>query len=341
MREPHSTRRGGALLEAVIFVPVILALLIGTVSLGRVIYTYYTLEKLMFGVARYVGTQQGVNFCNSGDPTVEAAIDNTLLDSAGNPIVPGLTAEMFQIQIERYDPVAQALSVCDCSAAGCDASQGGRPPDFLGVSLTDGVFRSNRSFGDSRPSRFRSARVSWCRMEEPDRLRRFLRPRCRRGQLTTVEFALVYAGVLVPLTFGLIYVSQLLWVWHSVVDFTRQGASYAATHCWESSAANVIGFMRSNVPLMVDRNQFQTGPAVIGVTYYAIDPATGTLSPFGCATDCSTACIPDEVTVTVTGYQFSDFVSYLGLPPVPLPNFQASQPVESAGCDPEQGTCLP
>src|SRR5271170_1811913 len=98
-------------------------------------------------------------------------------------------------------------------------------------------------------------------MEEPDRLRRSLRPRCRQAGQTTVEFALVYAGVLVPLTFGLIYISQLLWVWHSVVDFTRQGAAYAATHCWESSAANVIGFMRSNVPLMVDRDQFQNGPA--------------------------------------------------------------------------------
>ena len=174
-------------------------------------------------------------------------------------------------------------------------------------------------------------------------MRRSPRPPCNETGQTTVEFALVYAGVLVPLTFGLIYISQLLWVWHSVVDFTRQGSGYAATHFWESSASNVIGFMRANVPLMVDRDQFQNGPAQIGVTGHAITISAnmGNAQPFGCATDCSTACIPDTVTVTVTGYQYTGFVSYLGLPAVPLPNFQTSQPVESAGCDPEQGVCLP
>jgi hypothetical protein len=130
--------RGGAVLEAALFVPVLLALLIGTVDLARIAYTYYTLEKIMYDVARYAGTQQGVNFCNGADPTVQAAIDNSIVDPEGNPIVPGLTADMFQIQIERYDPVAQALAVCDCSATGCDASQAGLPPDFIVVSLTNG-----------------------------------------------------------------------------------------------------------------------------------------------------------------------------------------------------------
>ena len=32
---------------------------------------------------------------------------------------------------------------------------------------------------------------------------------------------------------------------------------------------------------------------------------------------------------------------YLGLPPVTLPNFRTSLPMESAGCDPEQGVCNP
>jgi hypothetical protein len=30
------------------------------------------------------------------------------------------------------------LIICDCSAIGCDASQGGLPPDFIVVSLTNG-----------------------------------------------------------------------------------------------------------------------------------------------------------------------------------------------------------
>jgi Flp pilus assembly protein TadG len=171
-------------------------------------------------------------------------------------------------------------------------------------------------------------------------VRRFPDRIAQAGQ-TTVEFALSYLGVLLPLTFGIIYVSQLLWVWHSVNDFTRQGAAYATTHCGQSSADNVIQFMRTNVPHTVDQNQFQSGPAQISIAYDARDPATGQLSAFTCEGDCSASCIPDTVTVSVTGYQFTNFVSYLGLPPVTIPDFRTSRPMESAGCDPEQGVCLP
>jgi len=54
-------KRGGALLETALLLPIILMLLMGTVELARVTYTYYMLERLMYTVARYVGTQQGVN----------------------------------------------------------------------------------------------------------------------------------------------------------------------------------------------------------------------------------------------------------------------------------------
>jgi hypothetical protein len=123
------------------FLPIVLALLIGTVELARVTYTYYMLQKLMFNLARYLGTQQGVNFCDDQDPAVLAAINYALTgntDSAENPIVPGLMPGMFQVRMERYDPNAQQMVVCDCSAAGCDPSQGGLPPGFIVVSLTDG-----------------------------------------------------------------------------------------------------------------------------------------------------------------------------------------------------------
>ena len=54
----------------------------------------------------------------------------------------------------------------------------------------------------------------------------------RRGESgqTTVEYGLLYAGVILPLTFAIIFAAEMLWVWHSVVDFTRNGAQYAATH---------------------------------------------------------------------------------------------------------------
>ena len=134
-------RRGSSLLEAALVVPVVLALLVGTVQLGRIIYTYTMIEKIMVNLARYLGTQQGVNFCDSQDPSVQAAINFALTpaaDSADNSVVPGLTADMFQVQFQRYDPNAQQLVACDCSATGCDTSQGGLPPGFIVVSLTDG-----------------------------------------------------------------------------------------------------------------------------------------------------------------------------------------------------------
>jgi TadE-like protein len=139
---PHiHRRRGGALLESAMFLPIVLALLIGTVELARVTYTYYMLQKMMFNLARYLGTQQGVNFCDGQDATVQAAINYALTGSNGtpdNPIVGGLTPGMFQVSTERFDPNGQQLVACDCSATGCDASQGGLPPGFIVVSLTDG-----------------------------------------------------------------------------------------------------------------------------------------------------------------------------------------------------------
>jgi hypothetical protein len=123
------------------FAPILLALLVGTVELARVTYTYYMLEKMMFTLARYIGTQQGVNFCDPQDASVQAAINYALTgstDSSIDPLVNGLTPSMFQIRAERYDPVSQQLSPCDCSATGCDASQGGLPPGFIVVSLTNG-----------------------------------------------------------------------------------------------------------------------------------------------------------------------------------------------------------
>jgi hypothetical protein len=133
--------RGAALVEAAMVLPILLALLVGTVELARVTYTYYMLQKMMYNLARYIGTQQGVNFCDSQDPAVQAAINYALTgntDSSDNPIVVGLTPGMFQVRVERYDPVGQTLVACECSAQGCDASQGGLPPGFIVVSLTDG-----------------------------------------------------------------------------------------------------------------------------------------------------------------------------------------------------------
>ena len=164
--------------------------------------------------------------------------------------------------------------------------------------------------------------------------------RCDSGQ-TAVEYGILYAGVIVPLTFAIIFVAEMLWVWHSVVDFTRDGARYAATHCWSAEGQNVTAYMQTHVPRMIDMDQFQQGQAQIAVNYYSRDPDTGSLTDFTCDGDCTVDCIPDAVTVRIQSYEFRHFVNFLGLPPVTIPDFRSSLPMESAGCDAEQGTCLP
>jgi hypothetical protein len=163
----------------------------------------------------------------------------------------------------------------------------------------------------------------------------------RRSGQALVEFALAWGTVILPLTFMIIFTSELLWIWHCVADFTRDGARYAATHCWQGDSSNVVTYMKANIPLMPYQDQFLTGPAEINVAYFSRDPDSGSLIPFSCDGDCSTTCIPDVVTVSVTNFQFSTFVTTLGIPPVNIPDFHTSVPMESAGCDPEQGVCLP
>lgn len=163
----------------------------------------------------------------------------------------------------------------------------------------------------------------------------------RRGQ-ATVEYAITFSALILPLTAMIIFTAQLLWVWHSIVDYTREGARYATTHCWQGSADNVISFMRTNAPPMVDRDQFQQGAAEITVEYFSRNVETGALETFSCeGAECSTECIPDTVTVRINNYEFRRFFSYLGMAPIPLPDFHTSLPMESAGCDPEQSQCLP
>src|SRR5947209_14985657 len=110
--------------------------------------------------------------------------------------------------------------------------------------------------------------------------------RCDSGQ-TAVVYGIPSAGVIVPLTFAIIFVAEMLWVWHSVVDFTRDGARYAATHCWSPEGQNVTAYMQTHVPRMIDMDQFQQGQAQIAVNYYSRDPDTGALTDFTCDGDCT------------------------------------------------------
>jgi hypothetical protein len=164
--------------------------------------------------------------------------------------------------------------------------------------------------------------------------------RSPRGQ-ALVEFALTFSALIVPLTFMIIFTAQLLWVWHSMVDFTRDGARYASTHCWQSGS-NVLEYMRTHVPRMIDMSQFQGAVADIQVLYFQRNPESGAVEEFACeGSPCTAECVPDLVTVRIRSYEFRHFMSFLGLPPVPLPDFQMTLPMEGAGCDPDSGSCSP
>lgn len=134
-------RRGSATLETAMLLPVLFVLLLGTVEIAKITYTYYTLQKILTALAGYLRTQQGVNFCDSGDPAVLAAKNFALTGStdASTPaIIANLTADMISIRIERLDSGSGTLSECDCSPTGCDAANGGQPPDFIAVSIPQG-----------------------------------------------------------------------------------------------------------------------------------------------------------------------------------------------------------
>jgi hypothetical protein len=149
--------------------------------------------------------------------------------------------------------------------------------------------------------------------------------RGRRGQAIT-EFAIMYAGVILPLTFMTIFVSQALWVWHGVNEWTRDGARFAATNCYDTDAVNrVTTYMQTHVPPIVDQAQFQTGgSATIQVVYS--EPACD-------------GCVPDTVSVSVADYTFGRLAGYLRLPGIPIPPFTTNLPMESAGFRDGSGAC--
>jgi hypothetical protein len=140
--EKLETRNAGsASIETAMVLPVLFVLLLGTVEIAKITYTYYTIHKILYSLARYLGTQQGVNFCDSADPAVTAAKNFALTgatDASGTAIISNLTADMIGIRIERLNAQAGTLDECDCSVTGCDTANGGLPPDFIAVSIPQG-----------------------------------------------------------------------------------------------------------------------------------------------------------------------------------------------------------
>ncbi len=169
----------------------------------------------------------------------------------------------------------------------------------------------------------------------------FRTPQSATGQ-ATVELALVMMTVLVPVTFGLLIFAEAAWTYHSLVTLTRQGARYAATHCWQDAAgSNVVNWMQTNAPPFIDREQLLTGGAEIRVEYWSHDLTTRESVPFTCGGSCTAECVPDSVTVSVNGYQFRHLLSLLGFPPIRVPAFSTTAEMESMGGNPDTGLSSP
>jgi hypothetical protein len=136
-------KSGGVLMETVLWVPMLVLLFMGTVELTRVTYTYYTLKKILYNLARYAGTQSGVNFCDQNDLALQsakaAAITGTP-DGSGEPLLPNLAADQIVIRLERFSAESGLVQECPCeaSAYGCDASQGAPAPDYIVATIPEG-----------------------------------------------------------------------------------------------------------------------------------------------------------------------------------------------------------
>jgi hypothetical protein len=158
----------------------------------------------------------------------------------------------------------------------------------------------------------------------------------QRGQ-ATVEMALALLAGLVPLTLGLLAFAEIGWTYHALTTLTRQGARYASTHCWQDpSGSNVVEWMRANAPAFPDRPQLAAGAVQIQVSYQAHDSQLGTSGEFECSGGCGALCVPDSVTVSISGYQFAHFLTMLGFQPLQLPSFSTTVEIQSAGGDPEE-----
>ena len=142
MKRGRAGRNGGALLEAALFIPILILLMVGMLQLGRLTYIYYTLRNTLYTVGRYAAVQQGIDFCDPSDPQVQGAINlgltGTGIDPGTDPIVPDLTADMISVNAERVDPTSGVATACDCSVTGCDTNSGGGEPTFVTVSIPNG-----------------------------------------------------------------------------------------------------------------------------------------------------------------------------------------------------------
>jgi len=136
--------KGNMVLEAALWIPVLVLLVVGMIQFGKITYLYYTLKKVVYSAARYISVQQGTNFCDPADPNIQAAINFAITDSTtGQPLIANLTADMLSITTECMDPNNPGvLGVCDTS--GCTGAASAQRPDYVVVTIPSGYMVTPR-----------------------------------------------------------------------------------------------------------------------------------------------------------------------------------------------------
>jgi len=120
-------------------------LLFGTVQLARVFYVYHALQKAVRGGTAMLVRSVNVDYCNpGGDLTIQDAKNFIVygnLQGLGQPVVPGLTADLIQVFAERSG-TGSTVQACTCSEddtdpASCRSTVGQRP-DFVVINFGSG-----------------------------------------------------------------------------------------------------------------------------------------------------------------------------------------------------------
>lgn len=125
-------------IEAALWIPVIVLLLVAMVQVGKITYLYYSLKKSVYSAARYLSVQQGVNFCDlTNDPNVAAALQFAVTgttDGSAPPLISNLTTDMFTVSAECVDAATGAPG--PCGNPGCPAVS--QRPDYILVTMPTG-----------------------------------------------------------------------------------------------------------------------------------------------------------------------------------------------------------
>jgi TadE-like protein len=129
--------RGNAVLEVALWLPILFLLTVGTIRLAKITYLYYSLNKIVYNVARQISVDQGLNFCDPNDPTTQGAINAAITDpNTQLPLISNLTPDMFQVTAVCLD-INGNPTPCDLSTCGT-AISAPLAPAFVTVSIPGG-----------------------------------------------------------------------------------------------------------------------------------------------------------------------------------------------------------